>query len=199
MPIRALVVDDHPLLADGLRTVLDGIGSATLTAFSLGAARALLAESRFDVVLLDLSFRGSGENGFSLLDEIVLSELRVPVVILSAFDDPLVQAEARRRGAAGFLSKAATAQQVVEAVETVIHGTQWFRDPYDQSALTPRQLSVICSIASGNSEKEVAKSLHIALRTVEFHLRNARQALSARTTAELISSCTRMGTWFIKP
>lgn len=170
-----------------------------VVALSPQEADRVLARDRFDLVLLDLSFRGNATTGLDLLDSIHSSEPTAHVIILSMYDDQNLQENVRRKGARGFVSKSAPPSQVREALRAVDTGGVWFPKSASSHRLTPRQWTIVNELSAGKSEKEVAKVLGVAVRTVEFHLAKAREAIGARTTGELLSHCAALGSLLETP
>ena len=98
---RVLIVEDHPLTAEGIRRVLADIPAEVELSFTPEKARTQLLQRNFDLRVLDISFRGSEITGFDLLREAHQSLPALPVLMVSMFDGPELQDEARRNGASG--------------------------------------------------------------------------------------------------
>lgn len=187
--IRVGVVDDHPVVLDGLAAALGrqpGVEVAW-SAGSVGEARDRLAEARCDVVLVDVRLPdGSG-----------LDLVRPPgdgpaFVVLSSFDRPQYARSAYARGAAGFLLKTAPMEDVVAALGIAAAGGSAF-PPAQRAALaaapdlSARELSIVRLVAEGWSNDEVASRLGVSTKTVEVYLSRlyARWGLSTRTELAL--------------
>lgn len=193
-PLRILAADDHPIFLEGTSTALAKIAALVTLATSLDELRSCLASATFDLILLDLSFKGSDLSGFGLLREVTANSSRAPVVVLSMHDDGYVQESSRLAGAQGFVSKMAQSEQLIEAVNTVAAGGTWFRIPARaERPITSRQIQILKLLSEGSSEKAIAALLGIAVRTVEFHVGAAKRAMGARSTIELIRMCLDRG------
>lgn len=190
--IRVAVVDDHPVVAEGLRMSLSqdvGIEVAW-TAATVEAARRELAVSGsdLDVVLVDVRLAdGSG------LDLLPGARGGKPAyVVISTFDRPQYAVTAFRRGAAGFLLKVVPTADIVEAIYRTAAGGLAFDARHLESltsapAFTPRELSVVRLVAGSWSNDEIAVRLGISHKTVEAYLREIfrRHGFSTRTELTL--------------
>lgn len=194
VPLRILAADDHPLVLEGTRVALTKITALVTLATSSDELRSCLARTTFDLILLDLSFKGSDVSGFDLLREVMANSSKAPVVVLSMHDDRHVQESSRQAGARGFVSKMAQSEELIEAVNTVAAGGTWFRIPsLAEHPITSRQIQIVKLLAEGSSEKEIADLLGVAVRTVEFHVAAAKRTMEARSTNELIRKCLDRG------
>ena len=190
--VTVAVVDDHPVVADGIRAALERATDITVgwSAHSLAEAREALRtdDSSVDVVLLDV--RLPDGRGFELLPE---DRARSPVfVMMSNFDRPLYAVAAFRGGAAGFLVKTASTDEIVEAVRRAAAGGLVFEARHLESVreaptFTPRELEVVRLVAASLSNDEVGGRLGISPKTVEAYLREIfrRQGFSTRTELTL--------------
>ncbi|HEY4001024.1 MAG TPA: response regulator transcription factor [Candidatus Xenobia bacterium] len=172
--IRVLVVDDHPVVAQGLQAILDGdpefrtVGVLS-TAVGLGAEIARLSP---DVVLLDLEM--PGVDGLAALEGLT----GVKVVIFTAYGDrvgPALQA-----GARGYLLKGAPAEVIRQAVRTVQHGGTYLQamSTGPPARLSERERDVLAGLADGLSNKAIAARLGVTERTVKFHVNGIFNKLS---------------------
>jgi DNA-binding NarL/FixJ family response regulator len=201
--IRVGVVDDHPVVADGLQAALaydDGIEVAW-TAHTLEAARLALSAqaATLDVVLLDVRLPdGSG------LDLLPGERAGKPAfVVLSSFDRPQYAATAFRRGAAGFLLKVAPLADIVDAVYRTAAGGLAFEARHLASVrggllFTPRELEVVRLVAGAFSNDEIAARLDISHKTVEAYLREIFRRHGFSTRTELALWAEREG-WLDTP
>ncbi|MFT4040377.1 MAG: response regulator transcription factor [Thermomicrobiales bacterium] len=204
--IRIMLADDHPIVRQGLRTLLEGscrctvVGEATdgLTALQL------VMDLRPDIAILDLQMPDLG--GLEVARRIVEGALDTRVIILSMHgDEPFVQ-EALRNGALGYVLKGAATSDLVTAVQTVMTGkrflsaalTERVLDAYAQQArvatepldrydlLTNREREVLQLAAQGMSYAEIGERLTISPRTAETHRGNALRKLGLKDQTELI-------------
>lgn len=189
--IRVGIVDDHPIVANGLRSSLatEADIAVAWTAGTLAEAKAALAGSEpVDVVLLDVRLPdGSG------LDLLPGTPQHAPAfLVLSSFDRPQYASAAFKRGASGFLLKIAPTSQIVDAVHIAASGGLAFEARHLASirtapALSLRQAEIVRLIARGLSNEEIARILGLTRKTVEAYIRDTfnRHGFSSRTELAL--------------
>lgn len=199
-PIRILVVDDHSVVREGIRRVLEGAEGFRVVAEAANGAEALerATAERPDIVLLDLTMPGT-----SGLDVVRQLRARLPetrVLILSVHDDREYVLESVRVGAHGYLRKDSSPADIRRAIRVVHAGDSFFSPPVarhlaaavqDQSAtdpleaLTMRERDVLLRVARGRTNREAAAELGISVRTVETHRDSLMRKLGIHTVAGL--------------
>ena len=202
MPIRVLIVDDHPVVRQGLRVLLevqDGIEVAG-EAGDGPAALKLAAEQAPDVVLLDLKLPGM--DGLSVLAELRDAGTRARILVLTSVTDPVAAGQAMRAGAAGVLYKDVDPDALVRAIRAVHDGHlllapeaagTLLQPATGQNrgldALTAREREVLAELAQGRSNREIARALHVAEKTVKAHVSSvlAKLGVQDRTQAALFA------------
>jgi DNA-binding NarL/FixJ family response regulator len=192
----ALVVDDHPLIRDGLIATLERSGlrlSCDGAADVARARRALAGATRYDLVLADQ--RLPDGDGLALLTEAAVAHPRTALVLLSGADDQRLAAQARQAGLAGYLSKSLEPAQMVAAIERVLAGGSWFpeRTRTAAPAFTERQLDVLQRICAGQPSKTIALELGVGERTVKDHLTVIYLRLGASNRAEAVAKASALG------
>ena len=209
-PVRILVVDDHTIVRQGLRSILDLEPDFTVVGEAADAEQAVAETARLspDVVLLDLmlSDRAPAEG----LD--VCSELRgrhpgVSVVVLTTFLDERLLLGALRRGASGYALKDVDAVELARIIRSV-HGGQSAFDPRSAKLvvrsltqqpdppsrlLTDRELEGVRLVARGATNLRVARELYVSESTVKYHLRTAMRKLGASDRTELVYRASARG------
>ena len=192
-PTRLLIVDDHPMVVEGLRAVLETYDDLAVLGVAGDGAAALEAAGRLrpDVVLLDLNM--PGVDGLSACEMLRDRHPEMRVLILSMHDAREYVATALRHGAAGYCLKDQDTDEIRHAIE-VVRGGGRYLCPGAESALEPapgaepltsREQTILLHLAQGRSNKEVAARLDISVRTVETHRKNLKRKLGISTTAGL--------------
>lgn len=199
--VHILIVDDHVLLREGTAQMLELEPDLEVSCQAGSAEQAiqLLERVAVDLALVDVNLPGM--NGLELARLMALSHPEVRVVILSAYDDFAYISEALEIGVSGYLLKTSSAREVIDTVRAVASGAlvlgkavskRFFNPAADsttdsRSALTPREVDVLELVASGASNKAIAKNLGLGLRTVEGHVSNIlfKLGVSSRTEATM--------------
>ncbi len=186
--VRVLIVDDHPVVREGLARVLAAQGMSVVGRAADGDEGVGLAQAGgVDVVLWDLAMPGGGLGGLRRLKAAV-PEVRV--LALTALDDPWLGAEAARAGADGFLPKSASPEELRAAIEDCLRG----RGPFPPAPpLSPREGEVFRLLGQGLPNRAIARELGISVKTVESYLEGLKLKLGCRTTAELRARALRRG------
>jgi DNA-binding NarL/FixJ family response regulator len=205
---RVLLVDDHQIVAEGMRSLLEPefeqVGIVTDGNEALAAVEAL----RPDVVVLDIAMPTL--NGIEVARQLRAAGSPVKVVFLTMQRDPAYAAQAMEVGAVGFVLKHDAASELVTAIRQALQGRiyvtplialdilQAFTErehgkTTTSEKLTNRQQEVLRLIAQGHSAKEIARQLHISVRTAEFHKARLMEVLGAESTAQLIQYAIRHG------
>lgn len=203
-----LIVDDHPMVRAALEVTLKSAypdGEVFQAGTLADADAALERQSNIDVVLLDLNIPGA--DGISGLKALRARYPRTPVLVVSGFDDYRYQQETRAAAAAGFVSKAASSEQMLEAISAVLSGDNYWPEtalntpPNDQDAslsakietLTPQQMRVLELLGQGMLNKQIAHELDIVESTVKAHVSAILRKLNvySRTQAVLLAQKLR--------
>jgi len=201
MKRRVLLADDHEIVVEGLRRILE---SKFDVVAAVGDGRALLAEAeklRPDVVVTDISMPTL--NGLDAVRQLKNKGVKVKVVFLTMHADADLATEAFAAGADGYVIKSSAGRELLEAIDTVLDGRVYLTPRIQQSVLeafvkaggepekasielTKRQREVLQLVAEGLTMKEIASALDVSPRTVESHKYDLMQRLGVKTTAELI-------------
>lgn len=198
-----LIVDDHPLFVEALKVVIEGaFPEATIKdAASIEAARTVLEQQGpFDLVLLDLSMPGT--RGLDGLLELRTRHPRLPIVVVSALEDPRIIHEVMTCGAAGFISKSTRGSELGDAIREVMAGSVVLPKGYEPphadaeaarnsdltarlATLTPQQVRVLQMLRQGLLNKQIAYDLGVGETTVKAHVSEILRKLkvSSRTQA----------------
>ena len=205
--VRVLVADDHPLYREGVVRALSASGQVEIVAEAEDgrAALAKIQEHLPDVALLD--YKLPELDGVAVTHAVVREQLPVRVLLVSAFTDSGVVYKALETGAAGFVSKEARREQIVDAVLACARGENVvphdiaaglvseirLRKNDDRPALTQREHEILKLIAAGKSLPEIAKELYLGLTTVKTHVQHLYEKLGVSDRAAAVASAMRRG------
>lgn len=209
-PVSVVIVDDHPVWRDGLRTDLGSDGRIEVVgeAEDGGPAIEVTREAMPDVVLMDLQL--PTVPGVEATRRIVEESPHVRVLVLSASGEEADVLEAVKAGAAGYLLKSATSAEVAEAVVRVAAGEPVFtaslaalvmdefrrlssESPSGEPTLTPRENEILKHVAKGYSYPDIGERLYISTKTVQNHVRNILEKLQLRGRYQLMRYAIHKG------
>jgi len=203
---RIYLIDDHAIMRDGLRVVLETHGHEVIgEAAGPTPALADLGRLQPDVVLLDL--RLGQRSGFELLDEMRKRGMVLKVIVLTMSDQPRHVAEALRLGAKGYLLKGSASSEVLQAVEVVAAGGR-FLSPQaaefaasmltdgaapDENALSPRERQILLMVAQGATSNAIGEALHLSPKSVDTYRSRLMKKLGLNDIAALVKWAIREG------
>lgn len=208
MPIRLLVVDDHPVVRAGVQQLLAGT-DVEVVAEAASSQQALdrLRSSRFDLVLLDV--RMPEEDGLRCLAEIKAREPQLPVLMFSGYANPSYIAKAIAQRASGYLTKEADRETLLATIRKAAAGqTVWSPDDASRNApslvagdsdnedeipLTRRECEVLQRLSQGLTNKEIAESLGISYETVKEHVQHILRKLQVNDRTQAAVWAVRLG------
>ena len=212
MPVRILLADDHTLMRQGLRRILedhpdfDVVAEASSGILAVEAAR----EHKPDVAVVDVAMKEL--NGIEATAQILKHSPHTVVLILSMYSDERYVLRAVKAGARGYLLKNSAGEELIRAIEAVRRGLAFFSPAVAElfqngfarlkdvegasdrfERLTDRERQVYQLLAEGNSNKDIAHRLNLSLHTVETHRWRIMEKLDLHSTAELVLSAVRRG------
>jgi DNA-binding NarL/FixJ family response regulator len=197
---RILLVDDHPLVRDGLRARLEAVPHFAVVAEAGSGVEALERAHGVDLVLMDINMKGG--SGIEATAQLLRRYPGIAVLMLSMHDKLEYVAQAMQAGARGYVLKDAPGKDIVLAIETVMAGGIYYsaavarqlaRPALQDNQLTVREQQVLRHIASGQSNKQIARDLDLSVRTVETHRLNIKRKLGIEGQAELIRFAVQHG------
>jgi DNA-binding NarL/FixJ family response regulator len=201
---RVLLVDDHPIVRQGLALLIDRepdlcvCGEAESAHSAFHAIATLLP----DLVVLDISL--SGPDGLDVLKEIRMKTTNLPILILSMHDESIYAERAMRAGANGYIMKQEATEKVLVAIRRILQGEVYLSDrltstmlqQYVRGAsqaktsplvnLTDRELEVFRLIGEGHGTRQIADELHLSVKTIESYQAHIKEKLALRNARELV-------------
>ena len=192
---KIVIVDDHPMVAQGIQSILESYNDIdVLCALNNGREIIDRVESlRPDVILMDLNMPDVG--GLTATEIILERSPGTRILILSMHDSPEYISSALSHGAMGYILKDVPTDEIKTAIDTVMKnerylctGAKGSLTPPDgtvRESLTGREQTILLQLAQGKSNKEVALTLDISVRTVETHRKNIKRKLGISSTAGL--------------
>lgn len=213
-PRRVVIADDHAVLRAGLRAFIEEVESPRLEVVGEASngreAIELVDRLRPDLLLLDLSMPVLG--GLETTIELRRRNERLRILVLTQFGEVIYLRRLLEAGANGYMVKTARGEELVNAIRAVLVGGTWIdpllaqtivasgndtappeSDEEALSRLTPRERQVLKLLAEGMTNKEVAKALHVAVKTAMAHRFNLKEKLGIRNRAALVRFAMRVG------
>jgi DNA-binding NarL/FixJ family response regulator len=206
--VRVLIVDDHPIVRQGIKMLLDGTEDMEVCGEAEGAAEALrlVAETCPDVAVVDLTLKDSF--GLQLIKDIHRDCPETRIVVLSMRDESLYAERALRAGARGYIAKEEGHAKVLEGLRKVLDGEVYVSDKMaakvlsrfatGESAgespihkLTDRELEVFRMVGQGTPTREIAETLHLSVKTVESHREHIKTKLGVDSASELLKEAVQ--------
>ena len=197
---RILLVDDHPVVRQGIKQVLTGAFHPALVGEASNAAEGMteIKSTDWDVMVLDLSLPGT--SGLDLLKDLRRERPTLPVLVLSMHSPDQFARRAMNAGASGYLTKDSNPAELVKAISEVIAGRRYLNPAVVQEmtanpqpergrpheALSDREYQVLRMIASGLTVSQVAIRLSLSVKTVSTYRARVLEKMSMKTTAELM-------------
>lgn len=206
--VRVLVADDHPLLRNGLKQVLEKEPDLAVLGEAEDSEEVLqrIEEQPWDLVVLDIVMPGRG--GLDVLREIRRRKPALPVLVLSVHSEEQFAVRAIKAGASGYLSKANALGEVVHAIRKVLSGKKYVsptlaetlvnsigteQDRPAHECLSDREFQVLCRIASGRTVSQIAAEISLSVKTVSTYRARILEKMHMSTNAELTRYALQQG------
>ena len=205
--IRVHIADDHQILIDGVKAVLNLEPNIEVPGYSLNGTEVIswFGENDADVLILDINMPEM--DGIEVLKMLKKNDIKCEVIVLSSYDDIKLVKEVLQMGAKGFVPKKSAGEHIVNAVNNVAKGQQYFTDDVKEkmmqtllngqskddgsqdgvliSSLTKREVQVLKLVAQQYSTREIANELHISESTVETHRKNLMKKVKVKNSVGL--------------
>jgi len=190
--VRVLVVDDHPVVRDGLHALLlrGGFSVVGMASEALSALE-LAGKTGAEMAVVDVALPGI--SGLELCRRLRRRFPRMKVVLISMFDEPEWKAEAARAGASAYLLKDLPAEEILAALRRVANGENLLPAVEPALPLTAREREVVRLLAQGKKTPEIAELLSRSVTTIRAHKVSAMRKLGVRSTRELLQAALRLG------
>ena len=206
--LSILIVDDHDVVRIGFKQILAEHSRFNVAGEAASAASALesLRHAKFDVVLLDLSLPDG--SGIDVLRRIKAQYLDTRVLVLSGFSEEQYGINMLRAGAAGFLSKTCSSEELVKAIDTVAIGRKYvstkladllangLTGPADKplhEQLSAREFQIFCHLAEGKTVSEISEAIFISVKTVSTYRARLMEKMGLKTNSELTYYAVKNG------
>lgn len=198
--MKILIIDDHPLFRAGFHAVLEqsDLDAAVLSVSSVAEGLQILKrDGEVGLVLLDIHLRG--EDGFNAMQVIGEKFPTTACIMISGDEQEAIVNRAIAAGASGFIPKSFTADEMIAAIRRVLNGDVFVPTAAqvppaaEGTSLTLRQLEVISMLGRGFSNKEIARALDVAERTVKAHVSAVFEALNVRNRTQAVLVAQRRG------
>jgi DNA-binding NarL/FixJ family response regulator len=201
---KVFVVDDHPIVRQGLALLINRESDLTVCGEAEDAHTAVqaVATAKPDILVVDISL--NGPDGLDLLKDIRTRYSELPVLVLSMHDESVYAERALRAGAQGYIMKQEATEKVLVALRRILSGEIYVSErianrmlqryiggsgagrPSSIADLTDRELEVFRLIGEGHSTRRIAEELHISVKTVESYQAHIKEKLSLRSARELV-------------
>ena len=211
MSIKVVLADDHAIVRDGVRAVLERKGKDMQVVAEISNGKELLAwaaKNDADVYVVDISMPIL--NGIESTQRLLKIKPDAKVVMLSMYDDRVSVEKALKAGAKGFIVKVSTADEIVDAIREVSGGRFYLCSKVskyvvqgflgrtsprkrDVTGLTPKEREVLQLSAEGYSSKQIAKNFNLSLNTIHVHRNNIMKKLNIHKQAELVRYAIKEG------
>lgn len=205
--IRIHLADDHQVLIDGLTNLLQTVSNFEVVGNSLDGTTVYedVIQNNADILVLDISM--PKKDGIEVLKEFSQKDFPFKVIILSSYDDLKLIKEVMKLGAKGYLTKKCAGENIIEAIEAVYQGQEYFCDAVrekifnsftnnnpklnkplyiENPILSAREIEIITLISLEYSGKEISEQLFISMNTVETHRKNIMKKLQTKNTIGLV-------------
>jgi two-component system response regulator NreC len=200
--IRVAIAEDHNLVREALRSLLENSGRVEVVGEATTGDEAveIVASRQPDVLLLDMAM--PGKDGLAAIMDIAGLQVQTRVLVVSMTSDDTYAARAVRAGAAGYINKNAATGELISALDAIVAGQRVMPSGSDAQSqpganpaqvLSPREFQVLGHLASGLTNREIAKMLEISVKTVDTHRGHVLKKLKLRNNSDLTRFAMQQG------
>jgi DNA-binding NarL/FixJ family response regulator len=206
--IKILVVDDHPIVRQGLAQVINQEPDMVLDSEAGDVAEAMesFRKAKPDFALVDISLKGG--NGLDLTKSLLALDPKLPVLVMSMHDESLYVQRVLKTGARGYLMKQEATERVVSAIRKILSGDVYVSDRMNEALLnqlasgisgkkasskntsvenlSDRELEILQLVGQGRGTRQIAEEIHVSVKTVESHYAKIKEKLNLKNANELI-------------
>ncbi len=200
--IRILIADDHTIMREGLKRILDNIEDIKVVAEARDGFETLakIRKENFDLLLLDLSMPG-GRSGTDLIRQIKQEVPKLPILILTMHDEEQYALRSIRAGAQGYLTKESAGEQLITAIRKVASGRPYIsmevaeqlalnlsahHENFPHQLLSNREFEVFSLLVSGQTITNIAKMLHLSVKTISTHKTRILQKMHMNSICDMV-------------
>jgi DNA-binding NarL/FixJ family response regulator len=201
---KVLIVDDHPIVRQGLAQLLNGETDFMVCGEADNARKAMAAitDLRPDLAIVDITLQGT--NGIELIKNIVAQWPELPILVLSMHDESLYAERALRAGAKGYVMKQEATEKLTGALRRILNGQIYVsekladkmmrkaidgksvQDTSPVAVLSDRELEVLQLIGQGHGTRQIAEDLNLSVKTIESHRAHIKEKLNLKTAPEMV-------------
>ncbi len=211
--LKIVIVDDHPVVRKGLKTILEEHGYSVCGESEEGnAAIKVIADTLPDLVIVDIELKGN-VNGIELISAIKNRFSNVAILVMSMDDGTLYAERSIQAGAKGYVTKAEASDNIITAIETVKSGKLFLSRSISEkiagkhilgsvdesevnvSLLSPREFEIFRLLGRGYKRNEISRQLNMNINTIESHRRNIRDKLNLKDSAEITKAAVK---WVVR-
>lgn len=199
--IRIVIADDHTIMREGLKRIFEGADDISVVGEAVDGSSTLarVKEGGFEVLLLDLSM--PGRNGIELIRQIRQDAPKLPILVLTMYEEEQYAVRAIRAGALGYLTKESAGTQLVNAIRRVAAGRPYIsmevaeqlamnmiapENELPHTLLSNREFEVFTMLAAGRTITEIANQLHLSVKTISTHKTRILHKMQMNTLSEIV-------------
>jgi DNA-binding NarL/FixJ family response regulator len=211
--MKIVIVDDHPVVRKGLKTILEENGYTVCGEAEEGnTAVKVVADTEPDLAIVDIELKGS-VNGIELISALKTRFSRLAILVMSMDDGTLYAERSIQAGAKGYVTKAEASDNIINAIETVMSGKLFLSRSISEkiagkhilgsvdesevnvSLLSPKEFEIFSLLGKGYKRNEISKKLNMNINTIESHRRNIRDKLNFKDASEITKAAVQ---WVVR-